>query len=77
MSGSGVTPDVAVADADGPSNGDRVLAEAVTIAQSQRLRDIAQAAKSCRPRTGEKEQPTKNTFKTDMFDSIAPRTVLR
>lgn len=77
MSGSGVTPDVRITDADGPANGDRMLTEAVTIAQSQRLRDIAQAAKACRPRTGEVDQPTKSTFKTDIFDSIAPRTVLR
>lgn len=77
MSGSGVSPDVRISDADGPANGDRMLTEAVTIAQSQRLRDIAQAAKSCRPRTGSTEAPTKNTFKSDMFDSISPRTVLR
>ena len=77
MSGSGVSPDVRIADADGPENGDRMLTEAVTIAQSQRLRDIAQAAKSCRPRTGSKEAPTRNTFKNDMFVSISPRTLLR
>lgn len=77
MSGQGVTPDVRITDADGPANGDRVLNEAVTIAQSQRLRDIAQAARQCRPRTGKKEQLQKNSFNQDIFDSISPRTVLR
>lgn len=77
MSGNGVTPDVRIADADGPANGDRVLNEAVTIAQSQRLRDIAQAARQCRPRTGQAEKLQKNSFKKDMFDSVTPKTVLR
>lgn len=77
MSGQGVTPDVRITDADGPANGDRILNEAVTIAQSQRLRDIAQAARQCRPRTGEVEKLQKNSFKQDIFDSVAPRTVLR
>lgn len=77
MSGQGVTPDVRITDADGPANGDRILNEAVTIAQSQRLRDIAQAARQCRPRTGKREQLQKNSFNQDIFDSISPRTVLR
>jgi carboxyl-terminal processing protease len=76
MSGEGVTPDVRIADADGPANGDRVLDEAITIAQSQRLKDIAQAAKQCRPRTGSVSE--KNTAKgSKISDMIAPRTVVR
>lgn len=77
MSGSGVTPDVHVQDADGPANGDRILEEAVQIAQSQRLRDIAQAARQCRPRTGQIDPETKSGFKSDVFDTVAPQTVLR
>lgn len=76
MSGEGVTPDVQVTDADGPANGDRMLEEAIKIAQSQRLKDIAQAAKSCRPRTG--AVPAKNSAeKNDIMDIVAPKTVLR
>ena len=76
MSGQGVTPDVRIVDEDGPANGDRVLAEAMKIAQSQRLRDIAQAAKKCRPSSGQQLQ--RNSFNGgDIYDSIAPKTVLR
>ncbi|MDG1893522.1 MAG: S41 family peptidase [Fuerstiella sp.] len=76
MSGQGVTPDVRIVDEDGPANGDRVLAEAMKIAQSQRLRDIAQAAKRCRPSSG--QQPQRNSFNgSDIHDMVAPRTVLR
>lgn len=76
MSGEGVTPDVRIEDADGPANGDRMLEEAVKIAQSQRLKDIAQAAKQCRPKTG--SVPVKNTANgSEIYDMIAPKTVLR
>jgi carboxyl-terminal processing protease len=76
MSGQGVTPDVRIVDKDGPANGDRVLAEALKIAQSQRLRDIAKAAKRCRPSSGEQLQ--RNSFKGgDIHDMVVPRTVLR
>lgn len=76
MSGEGVTPDVRITDADGPANGDRILEEAIKIAQSQRLKDIAQAAKQCRPRTGSTSE--KNTAKgSEISDMIAPKTVLR
>ena len=76
MSGEGVTPDVHITDADGPANGDRVLAEALKIAQSQRLKDIAQAAKSCRPRTGSAPKQNSASGK-DILDIVAPKTVLR
>ncbi len=75
MSGQGVTPDVRVTDADGPANGDLVLEEALKIAQSQRLRDIAQAAKKCRPSASAPVQ--RNSFNTDLFDMITPKTVRR
>ncbi|MCP4786472.1 MAG: S41 family peptidase [Fuerstiella sp.] len=76
MSGQGVTPDVRIVDEDGPANGDRVLAEAMKIAQSQRLRDIAQAAKKCRPSSG--QQLRRNSFNGgDIYDTVAPKTVLR
>lgn len=73
MSGAGVTPDVPVEDADGVANGDRVLREAVVIAQSQRLRDIAQAAKQCQPSTS---QPLRNSFKKDLYDAVDSKRVL-
>lgn len=77
MSGAGVTPDVLVRDADGPANGDRMLQEAVQIAQSQRLKDIAASARQCRPQTGEVETESKSSFRNDIFDQVAPQTVLR
>lgn len=76
MSGEGVTPDVRVTDADGPANGDRVLDEAVKIAQSQRLKDIAQAAKQCRPRTGSAAE-TNTAEGREILDMVIPKTVLR
>ena len=75
MSGAGVTPDVRVTDADGPANGDLVLEEALKIAQSQRLRDIAQAAKQCRPSATRPVQ--RNSFNDDLFDMVSPKTVMR
>lgn len=75
MTGQGVTPDVRVQDDDGPANGDRVLAEAIRIAQSQQLKDIAKAAEQCRPKTG--QQKLRNSVKGDIYDSVAPKTVLR
>lgn len=74
MSGQGVTPDVSITDTDGPANGDRVLEQAITIAQSQQLKDLAQAAAQCRPAA----QPLqRNGFNSDIFDMSAPKTVLR
>ena len=75
MSGAGVTPDVRVTDADGPANGDLVLEEALKIAKSQRLRDIAQAAKQCRPSATRPVQ--RNSFNDDLFDMVSPKTVMR
>jgi len=76
MSGEGVTPDVRIADADGPANGDRQLEEAIKIAQSQRLKDIAQAARQCRPTANQPLQ--RNSMKgQDINDLVAPKTVLR
>lgn len=71
MSGSGVTPDIKIEDADGPVNGDRVLDEAIQVAQSQRLKDIAQAARSCSPQ----RQPQRNSLKPTDSKSTAPKTV--
>ncbi len=48
MTGEGVTPDVERTDADGVENGDEVLEEAVEIARSPRLKEMAQAAGKCR-----------------------------
>lgn len=76
MSGEGVTPDVRIADADGPANGDRQLEEAVRIAQSQRLRDMAQASRQCRPSATQPLQ--RNSLKgQDINDQAATKTVLR
>lgn len=49
MAGEGVTPDVEVNDRDGVVNGDEVLIEAVRIARSQNLKDMAKASGTCRP----------------------------
>lgn len=73
MSGQGVTPDIKIEDADGPANGDRVLNEAIQVAQSQRLKDIAQAARSCKPNSN--RQPQRNGLKPEQSDSAAPKTV--
>ena len=72
MSGEGVTPDINIQDADGPANGDRVLEEAIQVAQSQRLKDIASASRNCRPKYN---QPMRNSKKLEGDDSIAPKTV--
>jgi carboxyl-terminal processing protease len=49
MAGEGVTPDVEINDRDGVVNGDEVLIEAVRIARSQTLKDMAKASGTCRP----------------------------
>lgn len=51
MAGEGVTPDVEIDDRDGVVNGDEVLIEAVRIARSRTLSDMAKSAGSCRPRS--------------------------
>lgn len=75
MSGQGVTPDINIEDEDGPANGDRVLNEAIQVAQSQRLKDIAQAARSCKPQYNQPLQ--RNSFKKEQSDSVTPKTVWR
>jgi len=75
MSGQGVTPDVRIADADGPANGDRVLNEAIRIAQSQQLKDLAQAAARCKPTANQPLQ--RNSFRKDNYDGGLPQIVLR
>lgn len=50
MAGEGVTPDVEIRDEDGVVNGDEVLIEAVRVARSQSLKDMAKASGTCRPR---------------------------
>jgi carboxyl-terminal processing protease len=49
MAGEGVTPDIEINDRDGVANGDEVLAEAVRIARSPTLKDMAKASGTCRP----------------------------
>jgi carboxyl-terminal processing protease len=75
MSGEGVSPDVLIEDVDGPANGDRMLEEAMRIAQSQRLRDIADAAARCK-RTSESPQ-RRNSVDGNIFDGGLPQTVIR
>ena len=48
MAGEGVLPDIEVQDDDGALNGDDVLAEALRIARSPMLKDMANAAGACR-----------------------------
>lgn len=75
MSGQGVTPDIKIEDEDGPANGDRVLNEAIQVAQSQRLKDIAQAARSCKPQYNQPLQ--RNSFNKEQSDVVTPKTVWR
>ena len=74
MSGNGVTPDVRIADEDGVGNGDRVLSEAVRIAQSRQLEEMATNSAKCRITNGPLQR---NSFNSDMFDAVDPQTVLR
>lgn len=48
MAGEGVIPDVEINDRDGVANGDEILIEAVRIARSQTLKDMASTAGKCR-----------------------------
>ena len=74
MSGNGVTPDVRIADEDGVANGDQMLSEAVRIAQSRQLKEMATNSAKCRIKNGPLQR---NSFKGDMFDAVCPQTVLR
>lgn len=74
MSGSGVTPDVRITDRDGVANGDRVMEEAVQIARSRQLKDMAVNSGKCRING---DSPRRNSFNRDMFDAVQPLTVLR
>lgn len=74
MSGRGVTPDVPVADDDGPADGDRVLETAVRIAQSRELKDMAVAAGRCRIR---RDPGRHRSFHGALFDAIPQQTVRR
>ncbi|MDA1232669.1 MAG: hypothetical protein O2856_18005, partial [Planctomycetota bacterium] len=48
MAGEGVTPDVEINDRDGVVNGDEVLTEALRVARSRTLADMASASGKCR-----------------------------
>ena len=48
MAGEGVTPDVEINDRDGVVNGDEVLVEALRIARSQTLVDMAKTSGTCK-----------------------------
>ncbi len=74
MSGRGVIPDVYIPDEDGVTNGDRVLDEAVRIAQSRQLKEMAANSGKCRSNGGPLQR---NSFSGDMFDAVQLRTVLR
>jgi carboxyl-terminal processing protease len=49
MAGEGVIPDIEINDRDGVTNGDEVLIEAVRVAGSQTLKDMAKASGTCKP----------------------------
>ena len=51
MAGEGVTPDVEVNDKDGVVNGDEVLTEALRVARSRTLADMAAASGKCKAST--------------------------
>ncbi len=74
MSGSGVTPDIRINDEDGVENGDRVMNEAMQIAQSRQLKDMAVASGRNNSNSGPEQR---RSFNGAMFDAIQPRTVLR
>ncbi len=73
ISGTGVLPDVEVDDHDGALNGDEVLAEAVRIAQSQTLRDMAKASGTCHPQNPE---TVKSSSLEDIVDPGHPGTTV-
>lgn len=74
MSGSGVTPDVRIRDEDGVANGDRVLNEAIRIAQSRQVKEMAANSGKCQLKNAPLQR---NSFKGDMFDAVQPKTALR
>jgi carboxyl-terminal processing protease len=74
MAGEGVSPDVTINDADGVANGDEVLIEAVRIARSQQVRDLAKAAGSCRNRA---TPAARSSSRTNIRDAIEQVTVMR
>jgi carboxyl-terminal processing protease len=74
MAGEGVTPDVTINDADGVANGDEVLIEAVRIARSQQVRDLAKAAGSCRNRS---TPAARSSSRMNIRDAIEQVTALR
>jgi len=51
MAGNGVNPDVEINDRDGVVNGDEVLVEAVRVARSQTLKDMAKTSGTCKTPT--------------------------
>lgn len=51
MAGEGVTPDVEINDLDGVVNGDEVLVEALRVARSRTLADMAAASGKCKTST--------------------------
>lgn len=51
MAGEGVTPDLEVNDKDGVVNGDEVLTEALRVARSRTLADMAAASGKCKSST--------------------------
>ena len=75
MSGSGVTPDVEVRDEDGVARGDRVMDRAMQIAQTRDLQEMAASAAKCR--TNGRAPLQRNSFNTDVYDLVQPKTVLR
>ncbi|MFO0999284.1 MAG: S41 family peptidase [Planctomycetaceae bacterium] len=78
MAGEGVIPDIEVNDRDGVVNGDEVLIEAVRVARSQTLKDMAKASGTCRP-----QNPSAAQFLSEQYcgskpyrnDSSAGRTI--
>jgi carboxyl-terminal processing protease len=74
MAGAGVTPDVEVNDRDGIVNGDEVLVEAVRIARSQTLKNMAKAAGTCQPRN---PSAARSSSLTDIVDPSHIGTTVR
>ena len=74
MAGEGVTPDVEINDRDGVVNGDEVLVEAVRVAGSQPLKEMARTSGTCR-----KSTPTigRSSSLSNIMDSGQSTTSIR
>lgn len=74
MAGEGVTPDIEILDRDGVANGDEVLIEAVRVAQSSQLKELAKASAKCRPTS---QSGARSSSLENIRDKHADESVVR